>query len=56
MTFYHWSLIIWGGDFNFVWNLDLSKIGGLPKINLKSRAKMLQIMAEARFYRYLEGD
>lgn len=41
---YNWNSIIWGGDLNFVRNIDPDKIGGLPQTNFTSRAKMLHIL------------
>ena len=36
--------IICGGDFNFVFNLDLDKYGGAQKTNFKARDKCLSFM------------
>lgn len=36
--------IVWGGDFNFVMNLELDKVGGISKTNFRVRSIVLQIM------------
>ena len=41
---YNCNNIIWGGDFNLVFNLHLDKIGGLPQTNFKAREKLIDIM------------
>lgn len=40
------SSIIWGGDFNFVFNLSIDKQGGDPRTNFKARDECLLTMAE----------
>lgn len=49
-----WNSSIYGGDFHFVWNLDLDKTGGNPKLILDRLQKGTHY-AETRFDRYLEG-
>lgn len=41
-----WDSVIWGGDFNFVFNLDLDKVGGLQHTNFRAREKLLSVMGE----------
>ncbi|KAJ8039510.1 hypothetical protein HOLleu_17256 [Holothuria leucospilota] len=41
---YDWDVIIWGGDFNLVLNLQEDKIGGLPQTNFNARAKLLSLI------------
>ena len=36
---------IFGGDFNFVFNIDLDKKGGQPRTNFKARNKCLTLMS-----------
>ena len=36
--------IIWGGDFNFVWNIDIDKIGGQQRTNFNARREVLNMM------------
>ena len=36
--------IIWAGDFNFVNNLSIDKIGGLPRTNFKARSEVFNTM------------
>ncbi|KAJ8019687.1 hypothetical protein HOLleu_41367 [Holothuria leucospilota] len=36
--------VIWGGDFNFVFNLLLDKTGGIQRTNFKARDEVLSIM------------
>lgn len=38
--------IIWGGDFNFVFNLSIDKQGGQPRTNFNSREECLLGMSE----------
>ena len=42
---YHWDSLFIGGDFNFVFNLDLDKAGGNPQTNFKARDKCLEVMS-----------
>lgn len=34
---------IWGGDFNFVWNLALDEIGGQQRTNFNARSEVLKM-------------
>ena len=43
---HEWDFVIWGGDFNLVFNLDLDKIGGVHHTNFRAREKLLQVMGE----------
>ena len=38
------SSIIWAGDFNFVFNLQLDKQGGLQRTNFNARSEVLSLM------------
>lgn len=38
--------IIWGGDFNFVMNTNLDKIGGIPRTNFLARSAVYNIMQD----------
>ena len=42
---FHNDTIIIAGDFNFVFNLDLDKVGGLRKTNFKARDECLTLMS-----------
>ena len=42
---FHWDSLFFGGDFNFVFNLDLDKAGGNPHTNFNARDKCLEIMS-----------
>ena len=39
-----WDSIVWGGDFNFVMNLNLDKVGGNAQTNFKARNRVLGMM------------
>lgn len=36
--------VICGGDFNFIFNLDLDKLGGIPRTNFKARDQCLSLI------------
>ena len=40
----NWDSIIWGGDFNLIFNLDLDKTGGLPHTHFRARSKLHDLM------------
>ena len=40
----NWDFIIWGGDFNFVMNLDLDKKGGRQQTNFNVRSSIINAM------------
>lgn len=44
MSYFHCDTIVMAGDFNFVFNLDLDKVGGLRKTNFKARDECLTLM------------
>ena len=39
-----WDSVIWGGDFNLIFNLELDKTGGLPHTHFSARSKLLDLM------------
>ena len=44
LTLFPWDSIIIAGDFNFVFNLDLDKLGGNPRTNFSARDTCYDIM------------
>ena len=40
------TMIIWGGDFNLLFDVDLDAEGGSPKLKIKSLSKLLSMMSE----------
>ncbi|KAJ8026277.1 hypothetical protein HOLleu_34074 [Holothuria leucospilota] len=41
---FHCETIICGGDLNVIFNLELDKKGGIPRINFKAREKCFELM------------
>ena len=43
LTNFDCGILIWGGDFNLVFNSNLDKIGRLPRTNFNARSEVLNI-------------
>lgn len=41
---FNWECIVIGGDFNFVFNLEMDKEGGNPRTNFNAREKCKDLM------------
>ena len=42
---FEWDSLVVGGDFNFVFNLEIDKTGGNPRTNFRARDKCIEVMS-----------
>ena len=50
------TTLIWGGDFNLFFDVDLDAEGGSPKLKIKSLSKLLSMMSEMTSAIYIGSE